>query len=194
MPVRKNSKEPEEALRTIKLMHIWPWVEGQTERRDRGRLCSSCCSVAQLCLTLQPHGLQHTRLPCPSLSPSLLKFMSIESVMLSKHLILCCPRLLLSLIFPSIRESIRVFSMSRFFTSCSQSIGASMNIQGWFLLGLTGLISLLSKGLSRVFSSTTVQKKRSVFFMVQLSHPYTAIGKTIALTIQNSVGKVTSAF
>ena len=55
--------------------------------------------------SLRPHGLQHTRLPCPPLSPSFLKFTSIESVMLSNHLILCCPLLL-----PSIFPSIRVFS------------------------------------------------------------------------------------
>ena len=53
--------------------------------------------------SLRPHGLQHTRLPCPSLSLSLLKLMSIELVMLSNHLILCCPLLLLMSIFPSIR-------------------------------------------------------------------------------------------
>ena len=62
-----------------------------------------CCSVAQSCLTLQPHGLQHARLPCPSLSPSLLKLMSIELVMPSNHLTLCYPLLLLPSIFPSIR-------------------------------------------------------------------------------------------
>ena len=62
-----------------------------------------CCSVAKSCPTLQPHGLQHTRLLCPPLSPSLLRFMSTESVMLSNHLILCCPFLLLPSIFPSIR-------------------------------------------------------------------------------------------
>ena len=53
--------------------------------------------------SLQPHGLWHSRLPCPSLSPSLLKFMSVESAMPSNHLILCCPLLLLPSIFPSIR-------------------------------------------------------------------------------------------
>ena len=54
--------------------------------------------------SLQPHGMRHTRLPCPSLSPgSLLKLMSIESMMPSNHLILCCPLLLLPSIFPSIR-------------------------------------------------------------------------------------------
>ena len=108
----------------------------------------------------------------------------------SNHLILCCPLLLL----PSIFLSIRSFPMSELFTLGGQSTGAlawasvlPMNIQGWFPLGWTGLNSLLSKGLSRVFSSTTVQKPwvlwHSVFFMVQHSHPYTSTGKTIALTI-----------
>ena len=77
----------------------------------------------------------------------------------SNHLILCRPLLLSSSVFPSIR----VFSMSQLFPSGGQSIGASasasvlpMNFQGWFPLGWTGLTSLLSMGLSRVFSSTTV--------------------------------------
>ena len=92
-------------------------------------------------------------------SQSLLKLMSIESVMPSNHLILCRPLLLLLSIFPSIR----VFPMSQPFTWSGQSTGVSasasvlpMNIQDWFLLGLTGWISLQSKGLSRVFSSATV--------------------------------------
>ena len=91
---------------------------------------------------------------------SLLKFMSIESVMLSNHLILYCPLLLLPSIFPSIR----VFSNEsnlRIRWYWSFSISSSVNIQGWFPLRLTGLISLLSKGLSRVFSSTTNQKYQS---------------------------------
>ena len=86
---------------------------------------------------------------------SLLKLMSIESVMPSNHLILCCPLLLLPSIFPSIR------AMSQFFASGGQSIGASasasvflMNSEDWFPLGLTDLIFLQSKGLSRVFSNT----------------------------------------
>ena len=92
---------------------------------------------------------------------SLLKFMSIESVMSSNQLILCHPLLLLPSIFPSIR----VFSNESLFASGGQTIGVSasasvlpMNIQYWFPLGMTGWISLQSKGLSRVFSSTTVQK------------------------------------
>ena len=103
-------------------------------------------------------------------SQSLLKLMSTESVMPSNHLILCRPLLLLPSIFP-ISGS---FQMSQLFTSNGQSIGASasasvlpMNIQGWFPLGWTGRISLQSKGLSRVFSNTTVQKHQ--FFGAQPS-------------------------
>ena len=99
------------------------------------------------------------------------------------------------------------FPMSWLFASGIQSIGVSasasallMNIQGWFPLELTGLISLLSKGLSRVFSSTTIWKQMqfeskfhcSAFFMVQVSHPYMTTGKAIALTRQSFVGKVMS--
>ena len=95
-----------------------------------------------------------------SVSCSLLKFMSIESVMLSNHLILWCPLFLLPS-FPEAWSS----PMSQHFPLGSQSIEAlasasflPMSIQGWFPLGVTGLISLLSKGLSRVFSNTTIQK------------------------------------
>ena len=89
------------------------------------------------------------------------------------------------------------FSMSQLFTSGGQSIGTStsvlpMNIQGWFPLGLTGWISLQSKGLSRVFSNTTVQKRQ--VFSTQFSlwsnshiHPYMTIGKAITLTFVNKV-------
>ena len=93
--------------------------------------------------------------------------------------------------------------MSQLFTSGGQSIGVSasasvlpMNIQDWFPLGWTGWISLQSKGLSRVFSKTTVQKHQ--FFSAQLSlwsssHiPYMTTGKTIALTRRTFVGKVMS--
>ena len=100
---------------------------------------------------------------------SLPKLMSIESVMPSNHLILCRPLLLLPSIFPSIR----VFQMSQLFPSSGQSIAVSastsvltMNTQDWSL-GQTGWIALQSKGLSRVFSNTTVQKHQ--FFSAQLS-------------------------
>ena len=98
------------------------------------------------------------------------KLMSIEMVMPANHLILCGPLLLLPSIFPSIRS----FAVSQFFISGGQSIRVSasasvlpMNIQNWFPLGWTGWISLQSKGLSRVFSNTTVQKHQ--FFSTQLS-------------------------
>ena len=88
-----------------------------------------------------------------TISQSLLKFMPTESVMPSNHLIICCFLLLLHSVFPASGS----FPMSQLFTSGSQSIGAStlatvlpMNIQDWFLLGLTGLISLQSKGLSKM--------------------------------------------
>ena len=111
-------------------------------------------------------------------SRSLLKLVSIESVMPSNHLILCCPLLLLPSIFPSIRvfsnESYQVTHRSGDFTSGGQIIEVSasasvfpMNIQDWYHLEWTGWISLQSKGLSRVFSSTTIQKHQ--FFGSQLS-------------------------
>ena len=101
---------------------------------------------------------------------SLLKFMSIELVMPSNHLILCCPLLFLLQCFPASGS----FQTSHFFASGGQRIGVlasasvlPMNIQSWLPLGWTGWISLLSKGLSRVFSNTTVQKHQ--FFGVQFS-------------------------
>ena len=101
---------------------------------------------------------------------SLLKLMPIESVMPSSHLILCLPLLLL----PSILPSIRSFPMSQLFAWGGQSTGVSasasvlpMNTQDWSPLGWTGWISLQSKGLSRVFSNTTVQKHQ--FICPQLS-------------------------
>ena len=97
-------------------------------------------------------------------SQSLLKLMSIESVMLSNHLILCCPLLLLLLIFPSIRVFSNEWSK---YWSFSFSTSLSNEYSGFISLGLTGLISLQSKGLSRVFSNTTVQKHQ--FFTSQPS-------------------------
>ena len=103
-----------------------------------------------------------------TISWSLLKLMSIELVVPSNKFVFCCP--LLPLLWSiSASES---FPVSQLFSLCGQSIGASasawvlpVNIQGGFPLGLTGLISLLSKGLSRIFSSTTV--RRHQFFGTQ---------------------------
>ena len=119
-----------------------------------------CCSVTQSCLTLcDPMDCSTPGFLSFAISRSLLKLMSIKWVMPSNHLILC--RLLLPL--PSISPTSESFPMSQPFGLGGQSVGASsstsvlpMNIQSWFLLGLTGLISLQSKGLSRVSSNTTV--------------------------------------
>ena len=117
--------------------------------------------------------------------------------MAANHLVSVIHSSLCLLSFPAPRS----FPMSQLFTKGGQSIGASasvlpMNIQGWFPLELTGLISLQSKGLSRVFSSTTVQKRQ--FFDTQPSlwsnsHiPYMTTVKTVALTRQTFVGEVMS--
>ena len=130
------------------------------------------CSVAQSCLTLcnpidcsMPGFPVHHQLP-----GSLLKLMSIKSVMPSNHLILCYPLLPLPSIFPSIRvfsnESVLCIRCPNVGVSASESV-CSMNIQDLFPLGWTGWISLQSKRLSRVFSNTTVQKHQ--FFGTQLS-------------------------
>ena len=147
--------------------------------------------------SLQPRELQHTRLLCPSLSPtgcsdscplSQWCYLAIPS---SAATVSSCPQS-----FPASGS----FPMSWFFESGDQSIGASasvlpMNIQGWFPLGLTGFISLQSKGLSRVFSSTTIKKHQ--FFGTQPSlwsnsHMHTwLLEKNIALT-RSFVSKVMS--
>ena len=131
-------------------------------------------------------------------SQSLPRFISIESVMPSYYMILWCPVLLLPSIFPSIR----VFSSESAVSISGQIIGASasesillMTIQGWFPLGLTDLISLLSKRLSSLLqhhNSKASVLQSSALFMVQLSHPYLTTGKIIALTIQIFVNKVMS--
>ena len=113
--------------------------------------------------SLWPHGLQHTRLPCPSPTPRAYS----NSCPLSQW---CHPTVSSSVVPFSCLQSFPAsgsFPMSQFFTSGAQSIGVStsasvipMNIQDWFPLGWTGLISLKSKELSRVFSSTTIRKHR----------------------------------
>ena len=110
--------------------------------------------------------------------------------MSSNHLIFCRPLLFLPSSFPSSGS----FLMNQLFASGGQSSASvlPMNIQDWFPFGLTGLISLQAKGLSRVFSNITVQKHRSAFFMVQLSQPHMTTRKTIALTRRTFVGKVMS--
>ena len=121
--------------------------------------------------SLWHHGLQYTRLPCPSPTPGA----CWNSCPLNWW---CYPTISSSVVpFSSCLQSFPAsgsFPMSQFFVSGDQSIGASasasvlpMNIQDWFPIGWTGWISLQSKGLSRVFSNTTVQKHQ--FFSIQLS-------------------------
>ena len=135
------------------------------------RMISCQFSSAQLCPTLRPHGLQHTRLPCLSPTPGVRS----NSCPVSRW---CHPTISSSVVpFSSHLQSFPEsgsFQMSQFFTWGGQSLGVSasasvlpMNIQDWFSLGWTGWISLQSKGLSRVFSNTTVQKHQ--FFCAQLS-------------------------
>ena len=111
--------------------------------------------------SLWPHGLQHTRPPCPSPTPGVYP----NSCPLSRW---CHPTISPSVVpFSSCPQSLPAsesLPVSQFFASGGQSIGASasvlpMNIQDWFPLGWTGWISLQSKGLSRIFSNTTVQKR-----------------------------------
>ena len=128
-------------------------------------------SVAQWCLTLWHHGLQHTRLSCPLLTPRACS----NSCPWSRW---CHPTISSSVVpFSSYLQSFPASGsspMSQFFALGDQSIGVSAsasvlsrNIQDWSPLGWTGLISLQSKGLSRVFSNTTVQKHQ--FFSAQPS-------------------------
>ena len=106
-----------------------------------------------------------------TISQSLCKFMSIELVMSSNHLILYYPLLLLLSIFPSIRVFCNELSLCirspKYWSFTASASVYPMNIQGWFLLGWTGWTSLQSKGLSRIFSNTTTQKHQ--FFGAQPS-------------------------
>ena len=131
-------------------------------------------------------------------SRNLHKLISVESVMQSNHLILCRPLFLPPSIFPKIR----IFSNGSVlhtrwqkYRSFSFNIRPSNKYSQLISLGWTGWISLQSKGLSRVFSNTTVQKHqffRAQLSLVQLSYPYMITGKTIALTRGTFVEKVMS--
>ena len=149
--------------------------------------------------SLRPHESQHARHPCLSPTPGVYS----NSCPSSRW---CHPAISSSVVpFSSCPQSLSAsgsFPMSQLFTWGGQSIGISasesvlpVNTQDWSPLGWTGWISLQSKGLSRVFSNTTVQKHQ--FFGAQLSsvllsHPYMTTGKTITLTRWTFVGKVMS--
>ena len=146
--------------------------------------------------SLQPHELQHARPPCPTPTPGA----HPNSCPLSRW---CRPTISSSVIPFSKLQSFPAsgsFPMSQFFTSDGQSIGVSAlasvfpkNIQDWFPLGWTGWIALQSKGLSRVFSNTTVQKYHSLALSFLYSPTLTwLLEKTIAFTRWTFVGKVMS--
>ena len=158
-------------------------------------LCSVQFSRSVMSDSLRPHGLQHARLPSFTNSWCLLKLMSNESVMPSNHLILCHPLLLLPAIFPCIR----VFSNES--TVCirpkywSFSFSPSNEHSGLisFRIDLFDLLAIqvtLKSFLQHHSLKESIQC--SVFFMAQISYPYTATGKPIAFTIQIFSSKVMS--
>ena len=138
----------------------WPSWESQ------GPVSSVQFSCSVVSVSLQPHGLQHTRFPCPSPTPG--PFPVRRWCHLTSSSVI--PFFSCLQFFPHQGS----FSMSQLFTSDGQSIGASasasvlpMNIQVWFPLGWIGCLSLQNKGFSRAFSNTTVQNHQ--FFSAQLS-------------------------
>ena len=148
--------------------------------------------------SFRPHGLQHTRPPCPLPSPRAYS----DSWPLSQW---CHPTISSSVIpFSSCLQSLPAsgsFPVSRLFTSGGQRIGASasgsvfpMSIHGWFPLVLTGLraVQWALRSLLQHHSSKASILWCSAFFMVQLSHPYILLEKTIALTIWTFADKVMS--
>ena len=138
---------------------------------------------------------RHASLPF-TISPSLLKLMSIESVMPSNHLVLCCPLLLLPSIFPRTRvfsnePALRIrwpkyWSCSFCISPFSEYSGlTSFRMDRLDLLAVQGIL----KSLLQHYSSKASILWCSAFFMVQLSHPYTTSGKTIPLTIRTFLAK-----
>ena len=158
-----------------------------------------CCSVAQLCPTLPPHGLQHVRLPCPSPSPELAQT-HVHRVGYAIQPSCPLPLILLLLsAFPSIRIFSSESALGIRWPNCwsfNFSINPSNEYSGlvsfkvdWLdLLAVQGTL----KSLLQHCSSRASVLRCSAFFIVQLSHPYMTTGKTIALTIWAFVSKVTS--
>ena len=152
--------------------------------------------------SLRPHGLHHARLPCPSPTPRVVptpRLMSIESVMPSNHLILCCPLLLLPSIFPSIRvfsnKSALHIRLPKYW-SFSFSTSPSNEHPGLISFRMDWLdlftVQGTLKNLLQHHSSKASILRCSAFFIGQTSHPYMTTAKTIALTRWNFVDKVMS--
>ena len=159
-----------------------------------------CCSVAQSCLTLATLLTTTCLASLPlTISQSLLKFMSIKSVMSSSHLILWCPLLLLPSVFPSIRDfsnESAVHIIWPKYWSFTYSIGPSNEYWGLIFLEIDWFDFLAVQGTLRSLlhhhNSKASILQHATFFMVQLSWLYMTTGKTIAMTIQTSVGRVMS--
>ena len=159
-----------------------------------------CCSVAQSCPILcNPTDCSTPGFPVPHNLQRLLKLMSIESVMPSNHLILCHPLLLQPSIFPSIRvissESVLHIRWPKYW-SFSFSISPADEYSGLISFRIDWLDLLAVQGTLKSLLQHHTTKvsilQCSVFFMVQLSHPYLTTGKTIALTMRTFVSKVLS--
>ena len=163
--VDKKPRVPEEER------GVWNSQGGEKDKLLFSTFLSLQFSHSVLSDSLRPHGLQYARLPCPSPTPGVhpnpcpLSQWWHPTILSSVVPLTSCPQS-----FPASGS----FPMSQLFASCEQSIGVSastsvlpMNTQDWSPLGWTGWFSLQSKGLSRVFSNTTVQKHQ--FFSAQLS-------------------------
>ena len=149
--------------------------------------------------SLRLHGLQHARLPCPLPTPRACSNSSIASVILSNHLILCHPLLLLLSIFPSIRvfskESVLHIRWPKYWSfSFSISPSNEYSVLISFRMDWLGLLAVqgILKSLLQHHRSKASILRCSAFLIVQLSHPYMTTGKTIALTRWTFVGKVMS--
>ena len=167
MPSSKGSSQPRDWTQVFHIADRFftVWATRETHKTKAGRVrfwslyLKPFSSVAQSCPTLcNPMDCSTPGLPVHHQLPEFTQLMSIESVIPSSHLILCCPLLVLPPIPPP------SFPMSQLFAWGGESIETSasasvlpVNIQNWFPLGLTGWISLQSKGLSRVFSNIIVQ-------------------------------------
>ena len=154
--------------------HDWSDLAAAAAHRKLIKQTGTLFSSVQLLSCVQLFATPLTEGPQTSLSITnswnLLTLMPIKSVIPSNHLMLCCPLLFLPSIFYSIRvfcnESVLHIRWPKYWNFTSASV-LPINIQDWFPLGWTGLMSLQSKGLSRVFSSTIVQKHQFFFFFVQ---------------------------
>ena len=163
----------------IQQSHSWAFIQKELRSEIFAPPCPVQFSRSVMSISLEPHGLQHARVPCPSPIPGAYS----NSCPLSRW---CHPTFSSSIVpFSSCLQGFQAsgsFPISQLFASGGQSINSfnftsvlPVNIQGWFPLGLTGWSSLLSIGLSRVFSSTTVRSINSLALSFLYSPNFTSI-------------------